>query len=245
MPAAVIWSRPRKPAAVRQQPRCFREDRALALFAVDEDRGVIRSALILGPRSSNGRVYTPECLADAVRRGLYEGVPIYGDHRANQERSVEDMIGKVYHARLATEGIRADLHLVKGKPLAEQLLADAADRSGIYALSHHAHCQEADCTEGADGVLTVRRMEAISSVDVVSRPASTSNLWETAMPRLSKSPRYALSSYLEDLRSRPASDFPREQARSAARAPARRLTEDKQAGPLPATWKEFRELLSR
>jgi hypothetical protein len=137
-------------------------------------RRIIYGARLLGARSSNRRHYLPECLAAAVDEGIYEGVPIYPDHKPGQRRGVLDMIGKVRNVRADNQGLRGDLYLTD-HPLAWRLIRDVQRRSGVFALSHDA----AGEGEQRDGQFCIEHIIHVNSVDVVTDAASTRNLWES------------------------------------------------------------------
>jgi hypothetical protein len=162
---------------------------AVALTAetrADRERGVIHNVRVLGQHSDNGRVYTAECMKDAVARKLYEGAAVYPNHRRGA-RGVEEVCGRlrgVYFAE-GTEGpeLRARRFVLKrSHTMYEQLMEAAADldRNDFMGLSHEA---EPESTSRRGDTLVVHKLKRVEGVAVVHDPATTNGLHEgrTAM----------------------------------------------------------------
>lgn len=154
-------------------PRRLLEYTAAAAKArVDRQRGLISGVKILGTQSRNGRVYSPQALADAAK--LYEGKPVNVDHVDGTRRSYRDRIGRIVNVRLEADGLYGDLLVNPKHPLAEQLFWDAEHCPDNVGLSHDAQGR----TRVANGRVIVESIEAVRSVDLVAEPATTSSLYE-------------------------------------------------------------------
>lgn len=188
-----------------------------ASAAVDRDRAVIRNVKVLGfhspnghgqPGAAGGTDYTESAMRDALP--LYEGVQVMVDHpdrsRLGAERSAYDCLGVLRNARLTPDGIRADLHLDPAHQLAESVMNDVERKLGRFGLSHNAR------GDGPvkNGRYVITTIEEVRSVDLVTRPATNKNLWESVpvkttlrailesrLPTLSKSRRLHAKTLLE------------------------------------------------
>ncbi len=147
----------------------------------DREKGCLRDVRVLGWRSSNGRVYSRECMADSVRRGLYEGVPVFLNH-GRRPRTPGEEVGQVRGVYLA-EGadgpeLRGELWLSRRHPVYERIMeaAEDPDRHGFYALSHDATA--AHSSRRGDGTDVIERLAEVSSVDLVHRGATNKGLYE-------------------------------------------------------------------
>ncbi len=152
-------------------------------LAVDEGAGVIRGVRVLGFDSTNKRRYTPEGVQKAVRGGLYNGCKVYVDHPQNPNkpgpRPSRDLFGKLQNAQLRDDGVYADLHYLTKHPLAESVVEDCKRGLGLYGLSHNAIAGD---YRFDSGVQVVTEIAAVESVDLVSDPATNTNLWEGRAP---------------------------------------------------------------
>jgi hypothetical protein len=182
--------RTRRPAALAAVLEHVPGDRAP--LQVDEDKGVIFGVRVIGQFSPNchnhpgvteGTEYTPACQRDAV--ALYEGSTIFADHPAkgqpaNATRSVRDPVGVLRNVRALTEGgeavTRADLHYLKGSAIAAAVVEDVKRGMGIYGLSHNALPAKASVVNGR---YVIERLAEVNSVDLVTKPATNKNLWES------------------------------------------------------------------
>ncbi len=141
---------------------------------VDREAGVIYRIKILGFESANSRRYE----ASAIRKAmpLYEGAKAFCDHpeRASQMRAGRDAIGVWRHPVLEADGLYADLHFFTKHPLAESVCEDAERGLGVFGASHNADGRG----ENRGGVFVVGEITEVRSVDLVTEPATVSNLWE-------------------------------------------------------------------
>ena len=207
--------------------------RAGSPLKVDRERGVIENVKVLGFHSRNshglreavnGTEYTRKCMEGALP--LYEGADVLVDHEVSKRaRGTGDVFGQLRGARLAEDGIRADLHYLKSHPLAERICEDVERSLGVYGLSHDARAGR-ERFDPASKRLVIESLNAVMSVDLVRKPASNANLWEGQQPmsttlrqlledrrpKLSKPRRKWADRLLEDDMMAPAMDAPAEVA---------------------------------
>jgi hypothetical protein len=71
---------------------------------VDAHKGVLYSVRVCGPRSDNGRVYTAQCLREAL--GLLDGMKVRCNHPKNptDTRSTSDTLGWLSNPRQGKPG---------------------------------------------------------------------------------------------------------------------------------------------
>lgn len=156
----------------------LREDvvRNTSSLRVDRDAGVIHGVKVLGLESANGRRYTPEAVRQAAR--LYEGVPVNIDHPSDGQgaaaRECDARFGQLRNVQVRADGLYADLHYLKAHPLAERICEAAERMPDAFGLSHNAEGRG----EQEDGVLVIREIADVHSVDLVSDPATTQGLFE-------------------------------------------------------------------
>lgn len=168
----------RKPQTLR-----LREDtRQPGPCRVDREKGVIFDVKVCGRESANKRAYLPECFRDAVQRKLYEGAKVHADHplKAGEQRPVRGLLGKltgIYDRE--GELYAKEFHILKSHPLAESVFEDCERGLGVYGLSHNAEAADWEVTR--EGVQQVKRLARVESVDLVSDPATNSNLWESTI----------------------------------------------------------------
>lgn len=170
-------------ATTKQRPLPITEafTRQPGPLKVDRERGVIYGVRVLGFSSSNNRRYTREGVQRAVLDGHYSGTKIYVDHAPNQRgpRPSRDLFGKLENAHLREDGVYADLHYLTKHPLAESVVEDCERGLGLYGLSHNALAGDWAFDNGTQ---VVRSIESVTSVDLVSDPATNTNLWEGKAP---------------------------------------------------------------
>ncbi len=169
-------------------PQQFREHTiAEGQLQVDRENKVIRGVKILGRTSKNGRTYTQKSMGEAC--GFYQGRDVYIDHPAkgeeNRERSLADGFGELRECVVKAEGVFGDLHYIEAHPLCEMILERAERGIGVFGLSHNAVGTLSDKTP-AGGPDVVESIDAVHSVDVVTRPATNNNLFESERPETMK-----------------------------------------------------------
>jgi hypothetical protein len=162
--------------------RAYRGGRAVRLLErvaggaprVDEAGARLLGVKVLGLRSGNGRSYEPSGLAAAA--GLYEGRPVFTNHRANdrEPRKVEEKLGWLENIRAGPKGLTGDLCLLRSHPMTARILEAAARRPELFALSHDAIGRERPGSRGT----VIEGIASVASVDVVAEGATTRSLWE-------------------------------------------------------------------
>lgn len=147
-------------------------------LAVDRDKGLIRGVKLLGLQSANGRTYTAEAIRKAA--GLYEGKQVNIDHRdgSKKPRSARDRLGRAVNVQVRPDGLYGDLEYLKAHPMAEAI-AEAAERMpDMFGMSHDAYGRE-QAGSGKNGKpVVIESIERVTSVDLVSDPASVKSLFE-------------------------------------------------------------------
>lgn len=137
---------------------------------VDREAGVIRNVLLCGVESANKRKY-PWGKGLAHRKGMYERKGGYWGHGQSDrplcwyENERTDEQGRP----------RADLHVFKSHPMAEQVFEAAERRSPNVGLSHVATCK----TRSENGWVVVEDVVEVERVDVVADPATTHGFHES------------------------------------------------------------------
>jgi hypothetical protein len=157
---------------------------------VDADAGVIHGVKVLGrfsrnshgaPGAANGTEYTVDAMRKAVP--LYEGADVMIDHPDRDpagKRSSRDVFGKLRNVRLEGEELRADLHYFKTDAMAPKVVEDVTRRLGSFGLSHNV-ASGRERIDRTAGRLIVESIDLVRSVDLVRKPATNRNLWESDM----------------------------------------------------------------
>lgn len=145
---------------------------------------VIRGVVLLGLSSKNGHTYDEGAVREAVTRGLYTGLQIYADHVTEAEerardgvRTLRDLIGVTENATFQGGKVIGDVRVVRTDPMGAKLLEMAADPvlSKVIGMSHDAVGK----IEERDGRKVITALDSVESADVVTRPATTSHLFES------------------------------------------------------------------
>lgn len=140
-------------------------------LTIDKAAGKIHNVKVLGLVSLNGRRYSPQAVASAVK--LYEGKRVNVDHSIGS-RSYRDRIGYLSNITLKNKELYGTLNVNPRHAIAEQLFWDAENAPGNVGLSH-------DCkgtVEAVAGEQTVTEIKSVRSVDLVGDPATTKGLFE-------------------------------------------------------------------
>ena len=182
---------------------------------VDEEQGIIYGVKVLGRYSPNnyglreavnGTEYPPDTMRAALP--LYEGMKVRVNHlpladrrTPDKERGVEDTFGILRNVRVEGESIRADLHYVRSHDMAAKVVEDVKRGLGLYGLSHNAG-QAREHFDQASKRLIIESIGVVRSVDLVDKPATNRNLWESQEPTVSKMKKYTMRSLLESQRTR-------------------------------------------
>jgi hypothetical protein len=165
-------------------------------LTVDRGRKVIEGVRVIGRFSRNshglkeatgGTEYTRRCMEQALP--LYEGAEVLSGHeRPGQSRpngGNDDAVGVLRNARLDGDGddlcVRADLHYFDSHPITPRLLEDAERGLGVFGLSHDARAGR-ERFDRASKRLVIESLSSVKSVDLVRKPATNRNLWESSEP---------------------------------------------------------------
>lgn len=162
---------------------------------VDREQGVIYGARVLGrysanshgdTRAENGTEYSRGCMTSALP--LYENAKVKINHppdrtRPAAERDVEDVFGVIRNVRLESDEngdpvVRADIHYRKHHELTADVLDDIDRRLGLWGLSHNAAAKR-ERFDRATKRLVIEELATVRSVDLVDKPATNRNLWES------------------------------------------------------------------
>lgn len=137
---------------------------------VDREAGVIRNVLLCGVESANRRRY-PWGSTLKHRKGLYERKGGYWGHGQSDQP-----LCWYENERTDDQGRpRADLHVFKSHPKAEQVFEAAERRAPNVGLSHVATCK----TRSESGWVVVEDVVEVERVDVVADPATTHGFHES------------------------------------------------------------------
>lgn len=190
-----------------------------APLRIDEDKGIIFGVKVLGRYSPNnyglreavnGTEYPPDTMRQAL--SLYEGVKVRVNHlpvedrrNPDKERRVEDTLGVLRNLRVDGDCIRGDLHCNPAHSMTPLVIADVKNRIGAYGLSHNAG-QAKERFDRTSKRLVIESIGVVRSVDLVDKPATNRNLWESQEPTNVNQPtetkKYTLRSLLESQRTR-------------------------------------------
>lgn len=149
---------------------------------IDEDSGVVHNVKVLGRISRNNRVYESRALDDVAE--LADGTAVHLDHPARGElqardgiRSVTTLAARIRRPRRSGDEVRGDLELLDIEPNRSFILA-AARAPGVAALSIRG---QGDVKVDESGTQRVRRVKALSGVDLVAEGATADTLFERAL----------------------------------------------------------------
>lgn len=141
---------------------------------VDATTGIISGVKIIGHTSRNGRTYLPEAISRA--KSKYENAPVNIDHarKADEPRGMRDRIGSIRAVEERADGLYGNLHLNPKHAMFEQVAWEAENNPGNFGLSHVANGR----TKNAGGKTIVEEILSVTSVDLVTDPATTRGLFE-------------------------------------------------------------------
>lgn len=167
-------------------------------LVVDRAAGVIRRVKVLGrfsknrhgvAEAANGCEYTRGCMESALP--MYEGLKVKIDHPEKRsepgaERSVRVNFGVLRNAVVEPDdagdpAVWADLHYLRSHDMAESVCEDVERGLGVYGLSHNAAAEQ-ERFDPAARRLVIQRLALVRSADLVDRPATNRNLWESEEP---------------------------------------------------------------
>lgn len=158
---------------------------AASSSTVDQSRGIVRNVALLHVKGAN-RDYDLGAVREAVGKGFYSNLKIYADHITESEehdrngvRSFRDWIGVATNSRLdeAKGTVFGDVHVLRSSEDGRKFLEAASSPlfSSAIGMSHDATGQ----VEEVDGRPLVTRIDSVESADAVTRPATTTTLFES------------------------------------------------------------------
>lgn len=178
---------------------------------VDEARGIIYRVKVLGRFSKNshgmegaenGTEYSLGAMKGEL--ALLEGRKVKTDHppdRANpaKERLIEATFGVLRNCVIESDesgepAIWADFHCLTSHPMYPRVLEDVKKGLGVYGLSHNAAASR-ERFDRATKRLVIEEIAIVRSVDLVDKPATNRNLWESERP-VQKTFRQILESFV-------------------------------------------------
>lgn len=145
-------------------------------FTVDRDKRIVQNVCLLSPNSKNGYSYSSKAIQEATPK--YDGKPVYLDHAENpSKRSIRALAGRVVNPRIVEGKPYGDVKARRGSAgdeflnIAEDQLEDATF-TGV-GMSHVVQGRKSK-----DGRI-VESIEKVISIDLVTGPATTTNLRES------------------------------------------------------------------
>ena len=129
--------------------------------------------VLVGPKSVNNRVYSPEVLRKAVEDGLYDGVPIFLDH----EEKIQTLVGRVTKAYWDEDKncVRGDIEIYDS-PYSSIIDIIINVFGGEFGFSHVVEAEVDE--EKESGKEYVKHISKVKSVDLVTDPATTKGINE-------------------------------------------------------------------
>ena len=156
-----------------QQSRLREYATPSAPIRVDAEKGILYDVLFLGHNSRNRADYSREVMEEALP--LYEGAQSYVSHtRDGSNPDFDRSFGVPRNCHVAADGIRGDYHFPPSHRLAEQFVWAAQNNPRACGFSH-----DADCSWTVkNGRKVVHKIDRVYSIDVVTKPGTTSGLFE-------------------------------------------------------------------
>lgn len=149
---------------------------------VDREAGIIHDVRILGSESRNGYRYAPQAIKEAATK--YEGLGAYIDHSYSEEgggeRKFNDLFGRFENVRHTDTEARGDLHFLKSHALAERVCEAAERFPQNFGCSHEAYWGQ---RSSIGGETVIESISSVSSVDIVTSPATNNGLFESHRER--------------------------------------------------------------
>lgn len=141
---------------------------------VDRETGVIRNVALLGAVSKNKRRYTEGALDSAV--GLFESAQVFANH-ADGDRDVRDLVGRITAARRDDGYVRGDIEVLEHQRSWVLPLVESGGAGSGMSWDGYAQWRQAE-----DDIQEVTAVKAVRSVDIVAKPATTRNFYESEGP---------------------------------------------------------------
>lgn len=161
----------------------FREEMSLEGAEFREENGsrVIHNLVLLGSKSQHGYEYTAGAMRGAVNAGRYEGVRLFLDHsEKNGARSIMQLAGVFRNVRYEAGKIKGDAHLLQDEYGAK--VWNIAKTFPTAAGFSHVAAGE---LKRVGGKAIVEEIQRVLSVDLVTSPATTKHMFESANQRRS------------------------------------------------------------
>ena len=140
------------------------------------------------PISSNGTEYTDACKKQACQ--LIESADVNIAHPkkisatglrdVSQDPDPKEAFGKLRDVRIDQSGdVRADLYYLRDDEFTRGVIHDVESGLGVYGLSINARSGNERLNKNT-GRLMIESLEMVRSVDLVLKPATNRNLWESS-----------------------------------------------------------------
>lgn len=148
-------------------------------LVVDREKSIVRGVKLMGWESKNGREFAAEARKNIAT--LCEGAPVNLNHNMKDlsaPRDVRDRFGRVISRTVEDDGIYGDVQFNPKHEYAETFLWNAENSpescgmSPVYAPSK--------TSRSRNGKLLVESVRAVSSIDLVADPATTTSLKESS-----------------------------------------------------------------
>lgn len=152
---------------------------------VDRKNNRINGVKILGVDSKNRRRYSDKARASQAR--FIEGMAVAMDHdkeNPSRERKFVDQLAVIRGVTVESDGNYGYLQVFPSHPNADLLYDRAEMAPETFGLSHVAQCTTS--LPDRDGIVLVEDIEAVASLDIVTRPATTAGLFESEEPQEDK-----------------------------------------------------------
>lgn len=141
------------------------------------NQNLIKGICLINRVSRNNRVYLDEALNDIVK--LADGIKCNLDHLSRdvngKARSVKDIIGKIINPRQVNGGVFGDLSVLKSQK--DWIFAIAEQMPELAGMSIVAKGRISD-ERDSQGREQVESVSILTSIDLVSNPATTKGLFE-------------------------------------------------------------------
>ena len=144
------------------------------------ESGVLRKVKLLGLKSKNGRNYNTEGVRKTAKSAL-EGARVYVDHpdKPSAVRSYREAFGFTEAVEYVEgKGWYGTLKFNPAHPSASQFIWDVKNKPTALGMSINGRIKQAARRNG-DGDVVVEAIEEIRSVDLVTRPATASGIFES------------------------------------------------------------------
>lgn len=154
---------------------------AFESVSTDEiESGVLRKVKLLGLKSKNGRNYNSEGVRRTAKNAL-EGARIYIDHpdKPSAVRSYREAFGFTEAVEYVDgKGWYGTVKFNPAHPSASQFIWDVKNKPNALGMSINGRIKQA-ARRNSEGDVVVEAIEEIRSVDLVTRPATASGIFES------------------------------------------------------------------